>query len=78
MGRPTQRWAVFYTKVMGFYDRVAMSGALRATAFDDKAAARRSIDAVLATSFQRLVVGHGAPVSTGARDAFAAGFSFLH
>jgi hypothetical protein len=78
VGRPTQRWAVIYTRLMGFYDRVALSGAIRWTGFDDKPAARRAVDAVLALPFDRLVVGHGAPVPAGARDALAAAYAFLH
>jgi hypothetical protein len=77
VGRPTQRWAIVYTRLMGFYDRVALSGALRATAFDDKAAARRNLDAVLALPFDRLVVGHGAPLPSGGREALAAAYGWL-
>jgi hypothetical protein len=77
IGRPTHGWTKTYTKAMGFYDRVALSRAIRWTAFPDKAAARRSIDALLALPFDRLVVGHGAPLTTGAKDALAAAYTWL-
>jgi hypothetical protein len=77
VGRPTQPWAVFYTRTMGFYDRVALSRFIRWTGFDDRAAARRSVAAVLERPFERLVMGHGAPLSAGGRSAFAAAYSWL-
>ncbi len=77
VGRPTHPWTVLYTKAMGFYDRVALSRVLRWTAFDDRAAARRSIDDLLARSFDRLVFGHGEPLETGGRDALAAAYAWL-
>ena len=39
VGRPRGAWSKFYTKGMGFYDRVALSRMLRWTAFSDPAAA---------------------------------------
>ena len=45
--------------------------------FRDKAAARRSVDRVLAWNPQRLVCGHGEPLRAGARDAFARAYAFL-
>lgn len=77
IGRPSHLWTKAYTKAMGFYDRVALSRAIRWTAFPDRAAARRSIDALLALPFERLVVGHGAPLTTGAKDALAAAYTWL-
>ena len=77
IGRPEQRWAQIYTRAMGFYDRVALSRAIRWTGFTDRAAARRSVDALLGRPFERLVVGHGAPISTGAREVLAAACAFL-
>lgn len=77
IGRPRHGWTKVYTKAMGFYDRVALSRAIRWTAFPNKAAARRSIDAVLALPIERLVVGHGAPIAAGARDALAAACPWL-
>ena len=77
VGRPTHAWTKVYTKAMGFYDRIALSRAIRWTAFPDRAAARRSVDALLALPFERLVVGHGTPITTGAKEALAAACSWL-
>lgn len=77
IGRPTHRWTATYARVMGFYDRVALSRAIRWSAFADRKAARRSIDDVLGRGFDRLVVGHGAPLMTGGRDAVAATYDWL-
>src|SRR5262245_20684528 len=35
VGRPTHPWSAIYTRMMGFYDQVALSRALRWTAFND-------------------------------------------
>jgi hypothetical protein len=43
VGRPEHAWTQFYTKAMGFYDRVALSRVIRWTAFSDRTAARRSL-----------------------------------
>lgn len=77
VGRPTHAWTRAYTKAMGFYDRVALSRAIRWTAFPDRAAARRSVDALLALPFERLVVGHGTPIAARANEAFAAATAWL-
>ena len=77
IGRPTHAWTATYTRVMGFYDRIALSRMLRWTAFDALQAARRSIDGVLGHDFDRLVVGHGAPLSTGGHDAIATACDWL-
>jgi hypothetical protein len=77
VGQPQHGWTNLYTRMMGFYDRVALSRMIRWTAFSDRSAARRSIDAVLALPFDRLVVGHGEPLSEGARDAIAAAYAWL-
>jgi hypothetical protein len=45
--------------------------------FRDKAAARRAVDRVLAWDPERLVCGHGDPLSAGAREAFADAYAFL-
>lgn len=50
---------------------------IRAIGFSDRAAARRSVDAVLALPFDRLVVGHGAPLDAGAREALASAYAWL-
>jgi hypothetical protein len=77
VGRPGHAWTAAYTRMMGFYDRVALSRALRWTAFSDRRAARRSIDELLAHPFDRLVVGHGEPIEGDARGALAATYSWL-
>ena len=77
IGRPHGRWAALYTRMMGFHDRVALSRMIRLTAFSDRAAARRSLDAVLALPFERLVVGHGTPLQSHVREALAAAYAWL-
>ena len=77
VGRPAHRWTACYTRAMGFYDRVALSRMIRWTAFPDRAAARRSLDAVLALPFDRLIVGHGEPLPSGGRAALAAAYDWL-
>jgi hypothetical protein len=62
---------------MGFHDRVAISRAIRWGAFTDRPAARKSLERVLAQPFERLVVGHGTPLDTGAREALAAAYAWL-
>jgi hypothetical protein len=77
VGRPTHGWTRAYARMMGFYDRVALSRAIRWGAFPDRKAARRSIDDLLGRPFDRLVVGHGAPLAAGGRDAVAATYGWL-
>jgi hypothetical protein len=77
VGHPSGAWSKFYTKAMGFYDRVALSRMLRWTAFSDRYAARRSLDALLTLPFDRLIVGHGAPLSLGGKDALINAFRWL-
>jgi hypothetical protein len=62
---------------MGFYDRVAVSRVIRWTAFPDRAAVRRSLDEVLSRPFERLIVGHGAPLAASGREALAAAYAWL-
>jgi hypothetical protein len=76
VGRP-DGWARIYTRAMGFYDRVALSRMIRWAGFSDRAAARKSVDAILAQPFDRLVVGHGAPLAAGAQEALAAAYAWL-
>jgi hypothetical protein len=77
IGRPQHPWTTFYTRTMGFYDRVALSRMIRWTAFSDRTIARRSLDELLARPFDRLVVGHGAPLADGGRDVLAEAYSWL-
>jgi hypothetical protein len=77
VGQPTHGWTRTYTRMMGFYDRVALSRFLRWTAFSDRKAARRSIDELLARPFDRLIVGHGAPLPSGGHEAVASTYGWL-
>lgn len=77
VGKPEGTWPRLYTRAMGFYDRVALSRMLRWLAFSDRASARKSVDALLEQQFDRLVVGHGAPLESGAKDALRGAFEWL-
>jgi hypothetical protein len=77
IGRPDNLWTRIYAGAAGFYGRVALSRVIRMIGFSDRTAARRSLDAILALPFERIVVGHGAPISEGARDALAAAYTWL-
>jgi hypothetical protein len=77
VGRPAHTWAAVYSRLMGFYDQVALSRALRWSAFADRRAARRSVDELLSRPFDRLVVGHGDPVAAGGREALAQAYGWL-
>jgi hypothetical protein len=75
IGRPPNLWTKVYAGSMGFYGRIAISRMLRWVAFDDRRAARQSLDDILALPFDRIVVGHGAPILDDAaaqlREAYA-------
>ncbi len=77
VGRPPGLWTQSYTRLMGFYDRIAMSRMIRWTSFPDRRAARQSLDAVLALPFDRIVVGHGEPITTDAKGALARAYRWL-
>ncbi len=77
IGRPTGRWTRFYTGLMGFYDRVAISRLIRWGAFSDRAAARRSLDAVLELPFEHIVVGHGEPILRVGRRTLEEAYGWL-
>src|SRR5437899_2944824 len=72
IGRPLHLWTKLYSRMMGFYGRVALSRMIRWAAFTDRAAARRSLGELLALPFERLIVGHGTPLAAGGREAIAA------
>jgi hypothetical protein len=76
-GRPQHLWTQVYTRSMGFYDRVALSRMIRWAAFADRAAARRSVEALLTHPFERVVVGHGAPLHAGGRETVARAYDWL-
>ncbi len=77
IGRPPERWTKIYSSAMGFYGRVALSRAIRWTAFYDRSAARRSLDELLGHPFEGLIVGHGTPIETHGRDLLAAALAWL-
>lgn len=77
IGSPPHPWTKVYAGAMGFYDRIALSRMLRWMAFSDRAAARRSIDALLELPFDRVVLGHGTPITTDAREALATAYQWL-
>jgi len=77
VGRPAHAWTATYTRAMGFYDRVALSRFIRWTGFRDRRAARRSLDALLAHDIDRLIVGHGEPLASGAKEALATAYGWL-
>jgi len=56
IGRPSALWTAMYSRLMGFYDRVAISRAIAMFAFSDRRAARRSLDAILAHDFARIAL----------------------
>lgn len=43
----------------------------------DKVAARESVDRILSWNFDRVIVGHGAIIESGGREAFSAAWSWL-
>lgn len=77
VGRPTHGWTRVYTTLAGFYGRVALSRVLQLTAFSDRVAARRSVDLVLGLPFERIIVGHGAPLLTHAKTQLEEAMTFL-
>jgi hypothetical protein len=77
IGRPTGRWTRFYARTMGFYDRIAVSRAIRWLTFTDRAAARKSIDRLAECKFDRMVFGHGSPIATGARAGLQGAYTWL-
>jgi hypothetical protein len=77
VGRPAHGWTATYARLMGFHDRVALSRALRWSAFPDRGAARRSLNDLLDRPLERLVVGHGAPLTEGAAEALRDAYAWL-
>ena len=54
-----------------------LSRMLRWAAFSDRAAARRSLDDLLQRPFDRIIVGHGMPLVTRAKESLAAAYDWL-
>lgn len=61
-------------RVNGAYGRLAMTRMGRSMVAD-RAAFRRSVEAILAWDFDRVIVAHGDVVETGGREALIAGFA---
>jgi hypothetical protein len=69
IGRVIWRW-------MGIHHRPGVPPEVR-VAFRDRAAARRSIEAILAWEFDRVLISHGHPLETGGREALREAYRFL-
>jgi hypothetical protein len=65
-----------YLKAAGVYQKVGWSRLLRFV-YRDRAAARRSIDALLDLEFDHLIIAHGEPLRDGVKDAIRETFTFL-
>lgn len=65
-----------YARVNGFYGKLGVSRGLRKY-YKDRAAARASLDKVLAQDFDRIITGHGPIIENGGKDALAAAFGWL-
>lgn len=77
VGAPRHAWTRFYTRLMGFHDRVALSRMIRWTGFSDRRAARESVDEILGLDFERVVVGHGAPILVDAKETLTVATAWL-
>ena len=77
IGTPPDGWTMIYASLMGFYGEVAISRMIRLAAFPDRRAARKSVDAVLEHELDRVIVGHGAPLTTDAREQLRAAYAWL-
>ncbi len=67
----------FYLWRAGTRGKVTLSRMLRPTWTFNRGTNRKAVDRILAWDFDRLVVGHGAVVETGARDTLAKGYRWL-
>ena len=63
--------------VVGAEGRFGPHRLLRYLFIRDRAAARGSVERILAWDFDRVVMSHGRVLDTGGRDAFRAAFAFL-
>jgi hypothetical protein len=64
------------TRVIGAYGRFGPS-AIDGLLIRDRAAARRSLEQILAWDFDRVVVSHGAVLPSGGRDLLRASYAWL-
>ena len=67
------RWAF---RLLASYDRFGPTR-LERLLMRDRAAARRSLERILAWDFDRVVIAHGRVLDSGGRDALAAGYAWL-
>ena len=65
-----------FARLAGVYERLSPSRAFRAM-LRDRAAARASIERILAWEFDRILLTHGRIVERGGRDAFRQAFAWL-
>jgi hypothetical protein len=65
-----------YLKMAGIHGRIGFSRLLRFV-YRDRPAARRSIDALLAQDFDRIVLAHGDIIPSGGKDALQSTYGFL-
>lgn len=65
-----------YLKAGGIHGRVGWNRLLRFV-YRDRRAARRSVDALLAKDFDRIVLAHGAIIGEGGKSAIESTFAFL-
>jgi hypothetical protein len=65
-----------YLKASGTYGKPGWPAPLR-VAYRDRAAARRSIDGLLAHDFDRIVIAHGDVITSGGKAALEQTFTFL-
>lgn len=74
---PGTHWLLsLIVKLDGAYGRLSPSRFCRSL-MKDRAAARASLEHILAWDFDRIVVGHGRNVETGGKAALRAAFAFL-
>ncbi|MDD3445303.1 MAG: hypothetical protein PHS60_07820 [Zavarzinia sp.] len=74
---PGIHWGLaLYARLNGCHGRLAVSFMLKML-YRDKAAARRSVEAVLDLDFDRVVPAHGGVVETGGKDALAGAMRWL-
>jgi hypothetical protein len=69
-------WTRVYATLMGFDGKVALSRAVR-LAFRDRAATRRSLDALLALPWSRIVPAHGEVIEGDAKQALRDAYAWL-
>jgi hypothetical protein len=65
-----------YLKMSGVHGKVGWSRLLRFV-YRDRAAARRSVDALIEHDFDRVVIAHGDVIPAGGKDALRTTFEFL-